>query len=38
MNLSNITKNHVADSETGFLKNRFHSRMAAQQPCRQRES
>ena len=29
MNLRIITKNHEADSEIGFLKNRFQSRMAA---------
>ena len=38
MNLRIITKNHEADSEMGFLANRFQSPMAAQQSCRQRES
>ena len=38
MNSRIIMKNHVADPEIGFLKNRFQSRMASQQPCRQRGS
>ena len=38
MNLRITTKNHAADPEEGFLTNRFKSLMAAQRPCRQRES
>ena len=38
MDLRLIKKNNTADPEIGFSQNRFQSPMAAQRPCRQRES
>ena len=38
MNLRMITKNHADVEKLGFSQNRCQSRLAAQRPCRYRDS